>query len=437
MLKRKIMEKLVNWKNSNKKECLLIKGARQVGKIFIIREFAKENYKNVIEINFELQKDYKRIFDGNLDINTLINNIELNFPDNKIIDGDTLIFLDEIQACPNARVALKSFAEDKRIDVIASGSLLGLYYKEVSSYPVGYEKEIELHPFDFEEFLWAIGISESIIDKCRRAFINKEQIDEFILDKMSEYFNLYIMVGGMPGVVNSYLEEKRINDAIEEQNKLITNYKRDVLKYADEDDKQKILRTFESIPYQLSKKNKKFVYSDIKDNKYKEGELKYFSSLSWLRDAGIIQFCYNLNEPALPLASNIRQNSFKVYMKDTGLLLSTMENNIYKSVINNDIYVNEGALLENVCASELSTRYNKILYYEKKSKLEIDFILNIDGYVVALEVKSGNNRQSKSLDSMINNYKTVERYIKLENDNKIYVDKKNIEHYPLFMIMFL
>ena len=436
MLKRKIMTKLLEWKEKKKEECLLIKGARQVGKTFIIREFGKKYYKNVIEINFELQPEYKNIFEGNLDINTLLNNIEVSFPDQEIVKGETLLFLDEIQACPNARVALKSFAQDDRLDVIASGSLLGLYYKEVRSYPVGYEKEIELYPLDFEEFLWAINIKENLIEICKDAFTNKKQISESFLNKMQEYFRLYMLIGGMPSVVNEYLKEKRLRDAIEEQSKLVNNYKRDVLKYAD--DKQKILNTFESIPYQLSKKNKKFVYSEIKDNKNKDGSREYFSSLRWLKDASIIHYCNNLTEPAIPLASNIRQNSFKVYMRDTGLLLSTMENNIYVSINNDDLYVNEGAILENVCAEEIATRYNDlVMYFERKSSLEIDFILNIDGVATAIEVKSGNNRQAKSLDSIINNYKTVKRYIKLENDTKIYVDNKGIEHYPLFMIMFI
>lgn len=438
MLKRKMMDTLIEWKKSKKEECLLIKGARQVGKTYLIKKFGESNYKSVIEINFELEPRYKDIFSGNLDSNTLLNNIEVNFPDKEIIDGETLIFLDEIQACPNARVALKPLAQDKRIDVIASGSLLGLYYNEVRSYPVGYESEIELYPLDFEEFLWAIGIKENLISISKAAFINKKQMSNSFLDKMSEYFKLYIMIGGMPSVVNAYLKEKRIRAATTEQKKLVNNYKRDVLKYADEEDKQKIINTFESIPYQLSKKNKKFVYSEIKDNKNKDGQREYFSSLRWLKDASIIHYCHNLSEPAIPLAANIRPNSFKVYMRDTGLLLSTMENNIYASINNNDIYINKGAILENVCAEELATRYeNLIMYFEKKSTLEIDFVLNIDGIATAIEVKSGNNKQAKSLDSIIKNYKTVKRYIKLENDTKIYVDEKGIEHYPLFMIMFI
>ena len=438
MLRRKIFEELIKWKNKNNKKCLLVKGARQVGKTFIIREFGKQYYNNIIELNFELEPMYKDIFKGNLDINTLINNLSLYFQDIDILDGKTLLFLDEIQACPNARVALKTFAEDGRIDVIASGSLLGLYYKDVRSYPVGYEKEIELYPLDFEEFLWAINIQENLIELSREAFMEKKQISESFLKKMSEYFKIYMMVGGMPSVVNAYLENKLIVDAIEEQKDIVKNYRRDILQYSVDEDKQKIIATFDSIPIQLSKKNKKFVYSEIKGNDSLRGANEYFSSLRWLKDASIIHFCYNINEPAIPLATNIRQNSFKIYMRDTGLLLSMMENNIHLSINNDDIYVNKGAILENVCAEELATRYDDlIMYFERKSKLEIDFILNIDGVVTAIEIKSGNNKQAKSLDSVVKNYKTVKRYIKLENDVKIYVDEKGIEHYPLFMIMFI
>lgn len=437
MLERKITETLVNWKNEKDKPCLLIKGARQVGKTFIIEDFAKKNYKNYIYINFELMKEYKKIFDGNLDFNTLKLNLEVYFPDIPIEQGNTILFLDEIQSCPNARVALKTFALDKTIDVIASGSLLGLYYKEISSYPVGYERQIELYPMDFEEFLWALGIKKNVINSLKDSFFNKLSIQESILSKINEYFKIYLLVGGMPNVVNDYVNNRSLHSVRIKQKEIIESYKNDVLHYADIADKQKILNTFLSIPMQLSKKNKKFKYNMISIEDKNANERKYVSSISWLRDAGIINFCYNLSEPALPLNSNQKIDSFKIYMKDTGLLVSMLDSSIGTSIIDNNLSVNEGAILENICAEEIKTRYENITYFEKKSKLEIDFILNIDGVCVALEVKSGNNKQSKSLKSIINNYKTVNRYIKLENNTNIYVDSDGIEHYPLFMIMFI
>lgn len=437
MLKRKITEKLLNWKNNEDNICLLVRGARQVGKTYIIDEFAKKNYKSYIYINFELEPSYKSIFDGNLDIKTLKMKLELSFPNIPLISNDTIIFLDEIQACPNARTALKSFAMDNTMDVIASGSLLGLYYKEIASYPVGYEKIIDMYPLDFEEFLWAIGVKDEIIDVARNSFNNLLPLDEYILNQFEEYFKMYLLVGGMPKIVETYIQNNSLIKVLELQKSIVENYKMDILKYANEPSKQKIISCFNSIPSQLTKVNKKFLYKDIIDANANEGERKYSSSLEWLRDAGIINVSNNLTEPASPLVSNVIENSFKIYVRDTGLLISMFEQGIQKDILNENLYINEGAILENVCAEEIKTRYDKVMYFQKKSKLEIDFILNIDGKVTALEVKSGNNKQAKSLKSIVENYKTVSRYIKLEKGSNVYIDETNIEHYPLFMIMFI
>lgn len=437
MLERKITTKLLEWKKEEKKPCLLIRGARQVGKTFIIDDFAKKHYKNYIYINFELSPEYKEIFSGNLDIRTLKMKLEVTFPDKKIEPNQTILFLDEIQSCPNARTALKSFALDGTIDVISSGSLLGLYYKEVTSYPVGYERVIDLYPLDFEEFLWGIGIKKETIDILRESFNAKKTIDDYILKQISEQFKMYMLVGGMPNIVEEYIKTSSLANVLIMQRAIVENYMLDVVKFAKVNEKQKIINTFNSIPMQLSKKNKKFLYSNITEDDENTGERKYASAIEWLKDAGIINFCYNLSEPAAPLISNIRLNSFKIYMRDTGLLISMLEEGTQKAILNDDIYINQGAILENVVASEIATRYNKLMYFERKSKLEIDFILNLGGKVTAIEVKSGNNKQAKSLNSILANYKTVTRYMKFEKDCNVYVDEKNIEHYPLFMIMFL
>lgn len=437
MLERKITKILLEWKNEEKKQCLLVRGARQVGKTFIIDEFAKSNYKNYIYINFELMPEYKKIFDGNLDIKTLKMKLEVTFPDKKIEPKNTILFLDEIQSCPNARTALKTFALDGSIDVISSGSLLGLYYKEVSSYPVGYERVVDLYPLDFEEFLWGVGIKKDTIEYVRKCFEEKKEMDEYILNQFSEQFKMFMLVGGMPNVVNEYVKTSSLNKVISMQKAIVENYLLDVAKYASTTNKQKIMNTFNSIPVQLSKNNKKFMYSEILEDEENIGERKYAVAIEWLRDAGIINFCFNLSEPAIPLISNIRQNCFKIYMRDTGLLISMFESGVQKAIMDDELYINQGAILENICCEELKTRYDKVMYFERKSSLEIDFILNLDGKATAVEVKSGNNKQAKSLNSILENYKTVTRYIKLEKNCNIYVDENNIEHYPLFMIMFL
>lgn len=437
MLKRKITKILEEWKNEENKQCLLIRGARQVGKTFIIEQFCKQNYESYIYINFELSPSLKDIFNGDLDASTLIMKLEVTFPEIEIKPGKTVLFLDEIQSCPNARVALKSFAIDKRIDVIASGSLLGLYYKEITSYPVGYEKIVDMYPLDFEEFLWAVGIKENIILEVKNCFENKKAVDEYILKQLNKQFKMFLIVGGMPRIVDEYVKEKSLGKVMSLQKSMVEDYKLDVVKYAETSIRQKVLNTFDSIPAQLAKKNKKFSYVNILENEKNIGERKYSSSIEWLKNAGIINYCYNLTEPAAPLKSNLRLDCFKIYMRDTGLLMSMYEEGIQKDILNDELYVNEGAILENVCAEEIQTRYNDVMYFERKSQLEVDFVLNIKGRVTAVEVKSGNNTQSKSLKSIINNYKTVSRYIKLEKNTNIYVDNLGIEHYPLFMIMFI
>lgn len=437
MLERKITNILLEWKKEDKKPCLLIRGARQVGKTFIIDDFAKKNYENYIYINFELTPEYKNIFDGNLDIKTLIMKLEVTFPDINIVPNKTILFLDEIQSCPNARTALKSFALDGRIDVISSGSLLGLYYKEVTSYPVGYERVIDLYPLDFEEFLWGVGIKKDTIEYAKECFNNIKPMDEYIMKQLSEQFKMYMLVGGMPNVVNEYIKTNSLSKVLMFQKAIVENYLMDVVKFAETSNKQKIINTFNSIPIQLSKTNKKFLYSEIKEDEENVGERKYASSIEWLKDAGIINFCYNLSEPALPLISNIRLNCFKIYIRDTGLLVSMLEEGTQKAILDDNLYINEGALLENIFAEEIATRHSKLMYFERKSTLEIDFILNIDGKVTAIEVKSGKNKQAKSLKSIVQNYKTVTRYMKFERDCNIYMDEERIEHYPLFMIMFI
>lgn len=437
MLKRKITTELLKWKKEKKKPCLLVKGARQVGKTFIIDDFAKRNYKNYIYINFELQPSLKTIFDGDLDIQTLKLNLEVNFPDVKLVPHNTILFLDEIQSCPNARTALKTFALDGTIDVVASGSLLGLHQKEVSSLPVGYVKTIELLPLDFEEFLWGIGISKDTIKTLRHSFEDKTRLSAGMINKMEDYFRTYMIVGGMPEVVQIFFDTHSLQAVREKQLDLLADYNDDVVKYAPTTDKLKIRKALQSIPMQLAKKNKKFMFSDIdKDDSY-AGSRKYASAVLWLENAGIINFCYNLTEPAAPLASNRIPNIFKIYMKDTGLLMGLLDAGVQKSIWEKDYTVNAGSILENAFAQEIYSRYRTLTFFERKGTLEIDFIANIDGDISAIEVKSGKHTQSKSLNSIKQNYKTASRRIRFELGVEPMVDEKGTELYPLFMSMFI
>jgi predicted AAA+ superfamily ATPase len=436
MLRRKITDHFLKWKNTPNKNCLLVKGPRQVGKTFIIDDFAGKNYSNYIYINFETMPEKKEIFSGDLDTDTLIREMSIHFPKIKFEPGNLLIFLDEIQSCPNARVSLKPFSLDRRFDVIASGSLLGLNYKDVSSYPVGYETQIELRSLDFEEFLWAFGISGDIISYVSESVRKKVPITNSVLNKMNEYYRRYMIIGGMPAAVNKFLDTNSFGEVFSVQRGIIDGYTDDISKYAPKEDKTKIRAALRSIPAQLAKDNKKFCYSDIMHSGSGKGSREYGRSISWLYDAGIINYCYNLLEPHAPLATNIRPDCFKAYMHDTGLLVSMMEPGVAIAIHNGDIKVNKGAIAENITAEELSKNGVMLTYFEKSSSLEVDFILNPEGTVTALEVKSGNNTKAKSLGSVMSEKYGVKRGIKLEKTN-IHVDEKGVEHYPLFAVSFL
>ncbi len=431
MLERKIEKELINWKNKKYKMCLVVKGARQVGKTFIIDKFARENYKNYIYINFDETPSYKDIFNGNLDINTIIKQITVNIPNVELIPNETIIVLDEIQNCPRARTALKFFSIDKRFDVIASGSLLGINYKDVPSFPVGYVENLEMHSLDFEEFLWANGISKKGIGYIKEYFDNKEEVPEAMHNKMLELFKEYIVVGGMPRVVSEFVETHNFSTVLKIQRDIIDNYLDDIAKYALETEKAKARECFLSIPKQLAKDYKKFQYSLLE---VKGTYRKFGGSLMWLYDAGIVNYCYNLRIPELPLEGNSINDQFKIYMKDTGLLISMLEDGAQKDIIDGNLGIYKGAIYENIIA-DIFTKLNKKLYYfEYRNTLEMDFIIRYNNKVTAVEVKSAENTKSKSMKNIINNW-NVQQGIKLSTKNIII--ENNVINYPLYMAIFL
>ena len=433
MLERKIEKELINWKNKKDKMCLVVKGARQVGKTFIIDKFARENYKNYIYINFDETPSYKDIFNGNLDINTIIKQITVNIPNVELIPNETIIVLDEIQNCPRARTALKFFSIDKRFDVIASGSLLGINYKDVPSFPVGYVENLEMHSLDFEEFLWANGISKKGVGYIKEYFDNKEEVPEAMHNKMLELFKEYIVVGGMPRVVSEFVETHNFSTVLKIQRDIIDNYLDDIAKYAleTETEKAKARECFLSIPKQLAKDYKKFQYSLLE---VKGTYRKFGGSLMWLYDAGIVNYCYNLRTPELPLDINSINDQFKIYMKDTGLLISMLEDGAQKDIIDGNLGIYKGAIYENIIA-DIFTKLNKKLYYfEYRNTLEMDFIIRYNNKVTAVEVKSAENTKSKSMKNIINNW-NVQQGIKLSTKNIII--ENNVINYPLYMAIFL
>jgi len=431
MLTRKLSAQLLNWKDTPNKKCLLVKGARQVGKTTTIEKFAKENYKHYVYMNFDKTPAYQSIFDSNLDVETLIKKISLVIPNAELVPGETLIFLDEIQECPNARTALKFLTLDGRFDVIASGSMLGIKYKEVRSYPVGQVDYLEMHSFDFEEFLWANGISLKSIADIKEYFDTKTPVPAAMHNKMMELFKEYIVVGGMPAVVQEFVSTHNFANVLRLQRNIISDYEDDIAKYAEENQKAKAKACFRSIPKHLSKDYKKFQYSVVE----KGGNArKYGGSLDWLLDAGMISFCNNLEIPELPLEGNSVSGEFKVYMRDTGLLVAMLDEGTAKDIIDGNLGIYKGAIFENIIADIFTKSGKKLYYFEKNNRLEIDFFIRLDSKAVGVEVKSADNTKSKSLNTLIGHY-GVERGIKLSAKN---VGRAgNVESFPLYMAMFL
>ena len=432
MLKRKIYEKLIDWKNANKKECLLIKGARQVGKTFVVKEFGEKEYNKFYNINFYEHDEYKNIFDGSLEAKDIYSKMSLYIENFNIDDGSTLIFLDEIQFCPRARTALKFLSQDKRCDVIASGSMLGLHYKEIESIPVGYEKQIEMFSLDFEEFLWALGINETAIESLKEIFNSNEKVDFALNEKFLEYINDYLIVGGMPEVVVEYLKNKNYQNANQVQNKILNSYRDDIIKYADNSEKNKILKCFDSITIQLAKENTKFQYSKIEKSATNK---KYENSIAWLMDAGIIKKCFNVKKPIAPLKAFFDINSFKVYMNDIGLLTAMYGLNTQLSLKKNGIKnTGKGGIFENLAFDILNKKNKELFYYKNEnSTKEIEFLYeNIDG-VVPVEIKS-NRGKAISFVSFVEEYKPKKAY------KVIYGNQGSVNGYntiPFYMLMFI
>lgn len=418
MLRRKIEQALFDWKNTPDHSPLIIKGCRQCGKTYSVRAFAKKYYKNEVYLNFFKNPNYTSIFEGSLEIDNLIIMMSALLGSDAVFEpGNTVIILDEIQDCPEARTALKFFKEDGRFDVIGTGSLLGVkgYGKQPKSIPVGSETLIEMHPLDFEEFLWANGITQQIIDKLKEYLEKEKPVPEALHNKMHQLLLQYTVVGGMPEVVKAFVTTKQMNSVLVLQRDIVHSYEDDMIKYAAEADKPLIRECFLSIPKQLSKENKKFQYSIVKKGSTAS---KFKGSLQWIEDAGIVSRCYNLDIPELPLDGNAIEEAFKVYMKDTGLFVSMLEDGTQYDILQGNLYGYKGAIFENLIADIFSKMGRKLYYYHKDSGLEIDFVTRYKGGATLIEVKamSGNAKSVKTILSHPEKYH-VSGAIKLGNYN--------------------
>ncbi|MBQ8913997.1 MAG: ATP-binding protein [Lachnospiraceae bacterium] len=434
MLKRSIELKLKEWKENKSKKCLLVRGARQVGKTYLIEYFGKKEYKSCITINFLKNPSYKKIFEGDLDTKTLLLNISLYVTDSKLIPDETLIFLDEIQECPEAITSLKFWNEEKRYDVIASGSMLGIDYKRPSSYPVGAVEYIDMHPLSFYEFLIASNVSDEVIEKMRECFEKIEPVPPAINDKMMELLRLYIVLGGMPEVLNIFFEENDLQKADKKQRDILNDYKYDIAHYANADIKTKAEKCYFSLPEQLTKDNHKFKYSVVE----KGGTTRKFgSSLDWLVGAYLVKQVYNLKGYNLPLKESRDEGNFRVYASDIGLYVSMFDYSIKERLFHPDAYsdFSKGNMYEALIADILIKNGHNELYFRKDetSTFEIEFFLETVDGVIPIEVKSGRSR-SKSLDNVLKRNEIPYGY-KLINGNVGKSDKKIT--LPLYMAMFL
>ncbi|MCL2721386.1 MAG: ATP-binding protein [Treponema sp.] len=434
MLQRKVYDQLLEWKNKLKKMALLIKGARHVGKTFSIKHFAEEHYRHCVYINFEENPAYKTIFEDNFGIESLIKQITLRVPNAEMVAGETLIILDEIQNCTKAQTALEFITLDGRFDCIAAQSLPGI---KNFQYPDEYTEQIDMYSLDFEEFLWAKGVTVQSILDIKEYFDKKEKVPNVMHDYMMDIFKEYIVVGGMPCVVQGFIDTNNFSSVLKLQKDIISDYASDIAKYAQGSEKVKARSCFDSIPKQLAKNYKKFQYSNVE----KKGTVRKFAgSLKWLYEAGIINFSYNLRAPQLPLESNVMNDTFKVYMKDTGLLVALLEEGCRSDIIDGNLGIYKGAIYENIIADIFGKSGKKLYYFEHRGQIEIDFFIRQESsfakrsYTAAIGVKSAENTKSKSMKNIINNY-GVEHGIKLSSNN-VNVSKK-VDTYPLYMAMFL
>ena len=438
MLQRKIERTLIKWKNTPNHKPLIIKGCRQCGKTFSVNAFAKEYYTHVVYLNFFEHPDYKLAFEGSKQIDSIVMNLTALIPNSRFVSGQTCIILDEIQECSAARTALKFFKIDGRYDVIATGSLLGVCgYKgdetDYNSIPVGYEQHIEMFPLDFEEFLWANGINQEIIELLTKSLQERTPIPPAIHQRMRQIILEYTIVGGMPEVVNRFIATHNMSDVLEEQHSIITGYKEDMIKYAANEDKVRLRATFDSIPRQLSKENKKFQFSVIKKGARAK---EYITGIQWLEDAGIIIRCRNLSITELPLEGNAIEDSFKVYMRDTGLFVSMLEDGTQFDILQGRLYGYKGAIFENLIADIFTKMGRKLYYYRKDSGLEIDFVIRYHSECVLVEVKAstGNTKSTKTILQHPDKYH-VYQAIKLGDYN--IGEKDGILTLPVYMAFLL
>ena len=417
LLKRKVDNYLLEWKNNPDHKPLIIKGARQVGKTRSIEWFASQNYQCVIQINFVEQKRYRDIFEDGFEVDAILKNISLLNPELKFIPGDTLFFFDELQACPNCATSLKFFKLDGRFDVICSGSLMGINYREIESNSVGYKEDYEMHSMDFEEFLWAKGYSEEFIDGLYQNMLEVKPINNLQMDVLFGLFRDYVTIGGMPEVVDLYIKNNNFSGTLAIQRQLLKDYEEDITKYVEGLDKAKVKAVYNHISMFLAKENKRFQITKIGKNARNRD---YVRCIEWLADAGVINVCYCLNQPELPLKGNYDPKLYKIYYKDTGLLIASLDEEAQEDLrANKNLGTYKGAVYENIVGDMLVKQgYNLYYYNSDRPALEMDFFVRDADSLIPVEVKANDNATA-SLNNLLkeDKYPDVKYGIKLGYKN--------------------
>lgn len=398
-MKRKVDLYLKAWKENRDRKPLIIKGARQIGKTHSIEQFAYSNYKCVVEINFVEQEQYKSIFDQGFEVDVIVKNISLLNPKLEVIPNQTLFFFDELQACPNCATSLKFFKLDGRYDVICSGSLMGINYKEIESNSVGYKEDYEMYSMDFEEFLWAKGYSDDFIEELYQHMRDVKPFSQLQMDVIYELFRDYVVVGGMPEVVKTYILNKNFSGVLSMQRQLLGDYEEDITKYVEGLDKAKVKAVYNHISAFLAKENKRFQVTKIGRNARNRD---YVGCIEWLADAGIINVCYCLNYPELPLKGNYDPKLYKIYFQDTGLLIASLDDEAQEDLRRNkNLGTYKGAIYENIVGDMLVKQgYNLYYYNSDKPSLEMDFFVRDYNSLIPVEVKAKDNATA-SLNTLI------------------------------------
>ncbi len=434
-MRRKIDQFLQQWKDTPGHQPLIIKGARQIGKTASIREFGRQHYQSFIEINFIFEPQYKSITADGYTARQVVKNMTLINPSLQLIPGETLLFFDELQAHPDMATTLKSFQEDGRFDVICSGSLLGIHYRQIESVSVGYKQNYEMRSMDFEEFLWTQGYGDETAAELLDHMLTQKPFSELVLNRFSTLFLDYCVLGGMPAVVRQYIETQTFAGTLDIQRQLLLDYEEDVRKYAQGVDQTRIINVLRHITPQLARENKKFQISKVASGaRFRD----YRGCIEWLLDSGIIQACYCLLHPELPLGGNYDEDKFKLYYADSGLLVATLDAEAqqeFRATRNLGVY--KGALYENVIAEALTKAGFPLYYYRREdSTLEEDFFVRTARELVPIEVKSTNNT-SKSLRTLIagNSYPDILYGFKLTGSNLGYSD--HIYTFPHFCAFLL